>query len=156
MVVSNVIVMEHGRIIPSAYAADSRRIKDSLAVLGNAVEYPYRGWNFTPLDSVGLDLDGKYRIRAHVRIERVPEADDDEREAFRLVITRDRCKEPVIAHSVKLGEAGEGYAWYDFGGEFTPKVGDDFDIRPGELPDRIHPTCRVFVDRVEFTAVAGK
>ena len=25
--------------------------------------------------------------------------------------------------------------------------------RPGELPDRIHPTCRVFVDRVEWTAV---
>ncbi|MBR4613826.1 MAG: hypothetical protein IKO40_14055, partial [Kiritimatiellae bacterium] len=63
------------------------------------------------------------------------------------------CKEPVVSHSVKLGEAGESYAWYDFGGEFTPHAGDDFDIRPGELPDRIHPTCRVFVDRVEMAAV---
>ena len=152
-VVSNVIVMEHGRIIPTAYPVDSRRVEDPQAVHGRAVEYSYRGWNFTPLDSVGLDLDGKYRVRAHVRIERVPEADDDEREAFWLMITRDHCKEPVVSHSVKLGEAGESYAWYDFGGEFTPHAGDDFDIRPGELPDRIHPTCRVFVDRVEMAAV---
>ena len=46
----------------------------------------------------------------------------------------------------------KGHIWCA-GGEFTPKVGDDFDIRPGELPDRIHPTCKVFVDRVEWTAV---
>ena len=54
--------------------------------------------------------------------------------------------------TAKLKEVAEGYAWYDFGEAFTPHAGDDFDIRPGELPDRIHPTCRVFVDRVEITA----
>jgi hypothetical protein len=102
---------------------------------------------------VGLDLDGKYRLRAHVRIEREPGADDGALEAFKLVVTRDHCKEPVVSHSVKLSETGDGYAWYDFGGAFTPKAGDDFDILPGELPDRIHPTCKVFVDRVEWTAV---
>ena len=152
-VVSNVIMMEHWRVNPTAYPADSRRIKDPLAVLGHAVGYPYRGWNLTPLDSVGLDLDGKYRLRAHVRVEREPGAGDGELEAFKLVVTRDHCKEPVVSHSVKLDETGKDYAWYDFGGAFTPKVGDDFDIRPGELADRIHPTCKVFVDRVEWTAV---
>ncbi len=149
-VVSNVIMMEYPRVNPTAYPSDSRRIKDPLAALGNAVEYPYRGWNLTPLDSVGLDLDGKYRLRAHVRIERAPEAADGELEAFRLVVTSDHCKEPAVSHSVKLKEVAEGYAWYDFGDAFTPKAGDDFDILPGELPDRIHPTCRVFVDRVEW------
>ena len=152
-VVSNVIMMEHWRVNPTAYPADSRRIKDPLATLGNAVEYPYRGWNLTPLDSVGLDLDGKYRLRAHVRVAREPGADDGGLEAFKLVVTRDNCKEPVVSHSVKLAETGKGYAWYDFGGVFTPKAGDDFDIRPGELADRIHPSCKVFVDRVEWTAV---
>ena len=152
-VVSNVIMMEHWRVNPTAYPADSRRIKDPLATLGNAVEYPYRGWNLTPLDSVGLDLDGKYRLRAHVRVEREPGADDGGLEAFKLVVTRDNCKEPVVSHSVKLAETGKGYAWYDFGGAFTPKAGDDFDILPGELSDRIHPSCKVFVDRVEWTAV---
>ena len=152
-VVSNVIMMEHWRINPTAYPSDSRRIKDPLAVFGDAVGYPYRGWNVTPLDSVGLDLDGKYRLRAHVRIEREPGADNGNLEAFKLVVTRDHCKEPVVSHSVKLAETGKGYAWYDFGGVFTPKAGDDFDIRPGELADRIHPSCKVFVDRVEWTAV---
>ena len=152
-VVSNVVMMEYWRVNPTAYPSDSRRIKDPLAALGNAVEYSYRGWNVTPLDSVGTDLDGKYRLRAHVRIEREPDADNGELEAFKLVVTRDGCKEPVVSHSVKLAETGKGYAWYDFGGVFTPKAGDDFDIRPGELPDRIHPTCKVFVDRVEWSAV---
>ena len=50
-------------------------------------------------------------------------------------------------HSVKLAETGKGYAWYDFGGVFTPNAGDDFDIRPGELMGawalavrHLHPT----------------
>ena len=102
-------------------------------------------------NNVAYDPDVDYRVRAHVRVEKVP---GGKGEAFQALVNVVDGKPKLDIGPKAEDISSEGYEWYDLG-TFRPAPGDIFEFGSGRFTNGGgHGAIKaVYLDRIEISRV---
>ena len=102
-------------------------------------------------NNVAYDPDVDYRVRAHVRVEKVP---GGKGEAFQALVNVVDGKAKLDIGPKVEDIRSEGYEWYDLG-TFRPAPGDMFEFGSGRFTNGGgHGAVKaVYLDRIEISRV---
>lgn len=103
---------------------------------------------------VAFDEGARYKLRARVRVEKIPGAPDGE--AFWLGVYDYANKKGCGGRDIKCSQIGDGYQWFDVA-EWVPEEAHDFWIGPGRFDLKTHaasPSYKaVYIDKLELSRV---